>query len=110
MNTGLNARYGAIEGKKQALVRDLKSVVADADGLLKEVVSSTADEYAAARTKVDAKLGETRSRLAEARLAAAKKARDAADAADEYVKENPWKILGATAAAGLIAGIFLTRR
>lgn len=110
MNTELNASHGTVEGKKEALVKDLKSVAGDANDLLKEVASSTAEGFAAARTKIEGKLGEARSRLDNARIAVTEKARGAADATQEYVKENPWKVLGVAAAAGLIIGFLLSRR
>lgn len=110
MNTELNASDGTVEGKKERLVKDLKSVVTDADGLLKEVANSTAEEFAVARTKIEGKLGEARSRLDDARIAVTEKAKSAADATHEYVRENPWKALGVAAAAGLIIGFLLSRR
>ena len=65
MTTELNA----IEGTKEKLVRDLRVVVADGDDLLKEVANSTAEQFSAARTKVEARLGEARSGLDDARIA-----------------------------------------
>lgn len=110
MNTELNASHGTVEGKKEKLVKDLKGVVGDADDLMREVASSTAGELAAARTKIEGKLDEAKSRLGDARIAVTEKARVAADATNEYVRENPWKILGVAAAAGLVIGFLLSRR
>ena len=106
MTTELNA----IEGTKEKLVRDLRVVVADGDDLLKEVANSTAGQLAAARTKVEARLGEARSGLDDARIAVTGWATDAADATHEYVRENPWKVLGVAGAAGLVIGFILSRR
>lgn len=102
--------HGTVEQLKDKLVRDLKSVGADADGLLKEVVSSTAEEFAAARTRIEGKLGEAKSRLDSSRLAVTEKARRSADATREYVVGNPWKVVGFAAAAGIIIGILVSRR
>ncbi|MCK9984214.1 MAG: hypothetical protein AzoDbin1_00686 [Azoarcus sp.] len=102
--------HGSVEEMKDKLVRDLKSVGADADGLLKEVANSTAEEFAAVRTKIEGKLGEAKSRLDSSRLAVTEKARRSADATHEYVVENPWKVLGIAAAAGIIIGILMSRR
>lgn len=76
---------------------------------LKEVANSTAEEFAAALTEIEGRLGEARSRLDDARIAVTEKAQGAADATQEYVRENPWKVLGVVA-AGLILGILLSRR
>lgn len=109
MNTILGARHGTVERKKERLVKDIKGIVSDADDLLKAVSSSTAEEFATTRTKIEARLGDAVSRLDDARIAATEKARDAADATQEYVRENPWKILGVVA-AGLVIGLLLSRR
>lgn len=110
MNTELSASQGAFDGKKEALVKDLKSVVADADGLLKEVANSTVEEFGAARARFEARLCEARSSLHDARVNAAKKACDAAEATQAYVRENPWKVVGAAAVAGLVTAFLLSRR
>lgn len=110
MNTELNANQGAFDGKKEALVKDLKNVVADADGLLKEVANSTVEEFAAARASVEARLSDARSRLHDARVNAAKKACEATEATQAYVRENPWKVVGVAALAGLVTAFLLSRR
>lgn len=110
MTTELIASRGTVQGTKENLVKDLKSVVADADDLLKEVANSTAEEFAAARMKFEAKLGAAKSRLNDARIAVARKAGSAADATNEYVRENPWKVVVGAAAVGLITAFLLRRR
>lgn len=110
MSNELNASQGTVDGKKEKLVEDLKGVVADAGGLLMEVSNSTAEGFAAAGTKIEGKLAEARSRFGDARIALTEKAKGAADATHEYVRENPWKVIGVAAAAGLIVGTVLSRR
>ena len=110
MNTELITRHGNVEGTKDKLVRDLRTVVGDADDLLQEVANSTAEEFAAARTRIGAKLTEARSRLDEARIAVTDKARQTADATHEYMMDNPWKIVGLAAVIGLIIGVLARRR
>ena len=68
MTTELTASSGPAAGKSEKLVKDLKSVVVDADDLLKELAGSTAEGFAAARTKVEGRLSDARARLAEARI------------------------------------------
>jgi ElaB/YqjD/DUF883 family membrane-anchored ribosome-binding protein len=109
MNTELTASHSNVEGKKDRLVKDLKGVVVDADDLLKEVANYTAEEFSAARTKIEGKLGEVRCRIADARIAVTEKARGAANTTQEYARENPWKVLGVVAAAGLAISFLLSR-
>jgi len=110
MNTALNASHDAVAGKKEKLMMDLKSVVADTDDLLQEVARSTADEFVAARTSIEGRLGAAKSRLDEARGAVVDKAKCAADAAHDYVRDNPSKVLGVAVAAGLVIGFLLSSR
>ncbi len=110
MNTKLTANPGAIAGWKDALVKDLRDVVGAADDLLKEVASSTSEEYAEARTKIEARLDEAKSRLDDARILVKRKACGAADATDKYARDNPWKLLGVAVAAGAAICFLLDRR
>jgi ElaB/YqjD/DUF883 family membrane-anchored ribosome-binding protein len=105
MRTELSITHGAIAIKKDKLVADLKGVVVDADGLLKEVANSTTEEFAAARAKIEEKLGETIATLRAAKTQATRSVCGAADASCEYVKENPWKFVGIAAASVLMAMI-----
>ncbi len=110
MNTELITRHGNLEGTKDKLVKDLRTVVDDADYLLQEVANSTAEEFAAARTRIGVKLTEARSRLDEARIAVTDRARHTADATHEYMMDNPWKVVGLAAVIGLIIGVIASRR
>lgn len=108
--TELSTSPGSVQGSKDALVRDLKRVVCDADDLMKQVNHSTTEEFTAARSMMEAKLNEARARINEARIEAAKKASMAAGAAKEYIRENPWKVIGGGVVAGLIAAFVISRR
>jgi ElaB/YqjD/DUF883 family membrane-anchored ribosome-binding protein len=110
MTNGITTSFGATEGNKQALVMDLKSAVGDADRLLSNVVASTADEIALARTKLEARLTQAKTQLVDAGMAVSNRARHAADATDAYVRDNPWKMLGVAAAAGIVIGAILRSR
>jgi len=92
MATEMNANSGSFHDKKQILVNDMKGVVDDATDILKQAAHSTAEEIGAARTAVK------------------EKAKFAANATNEYVRENPWKTFGVAAVAGLVVGFFLHRR
>ena len=110
MNTELITRHGNLEGTKDKLVKDLRTVVDDADYLLQEVANSTAEEFAAARTRIGVKLTEARSRLDEARTAVTDRARCTADATHEYMVNNPWKVVALAAVLGLTIDVLASRR
>jgi len=105
-----SAGHGTVSDKKDKLMADLKSVVADANDLLKEVTNATAEEFGAVRTRVEGRVGDARSRLERARIAAANTARGAAHATNESMRENPWTTLVVGAAVGLIVAYLTSRR
>jgi ElaB/YqjD/DUF883 family membrane-anchored ribosome-binding protein len=110
VNTELSASNESIANKKGKLMKDLRGLVADGDDLLQELVKSSNEEFSAARAKIERRLGETSARLDHARIALTRKAGRAADATVEYVWENPWKVFGVAAAAGIIAALAFSRR
>jgi ElaB/YqjD/DUF883 family membrane-anchored ribosome-binding protein len=110
MTTELTVNNGNVTQMKDKLVEDLKAVVGDADNLMREVASLTSDEFAATRLKIEEKLAETRSRLNDARISVSRKACCVADSTNEYVKDNPCKVLAVAAAVGLIVGAIVSRR
>lgn len=110
MTTGTTNDHGTLEGSKQALVKDLKSVANDADALISNVAAVTKEEISLARTKLAAHLAETKTRFVDAGMAVTEKARCTVNATDGYVRENTWKILGVAAVAGLVIGALISRR
>ena len=92
MTTEIITSPGSTESTKETLVKDFKGIVGKADDLLKETGKSVADEFAAKRQVI------------------AKNACRAASATDEYARDNPWRIIGVAAVAGLLLGALLGRR
>lgn len=103
MNTELDVSYGSIDGAKIKLVMDLKGVIADVGDLLNDVNRSTAEEFSAGRQKINVRLGKESSRLGNARIAVVEKANGATEVIQEYLKENPAKVIGV-----VVAGIVIT--
>lgn len=110
MTTELIASEGSVRASRETLVRDLKRVVTDADDLVKQVASSSANEFATRRAGIEARLAEARSRINDLRVSAAESACKAADAANDYIRKNPWKAIGCGAVAGVIVAFLISRR
>lgn len=102
--------FGNYEAEKEKLVADLKNVASDAEQLARTAMASSAEVLSAGRQKLAGKLSEMRMRVEDAQMAAAERARRAADMTRTYVAENPWKSIGVAAVAGLIIGFLLSRR
>jgi ElaB/YqjD/DUF883 family membrane-anchored ribosome-binding protein len=110
MDKALFASYGGVEFRKDRLVRDLKGVVTDTDDLLKEVINSTGEEFVAARGKIEVQLRDARARLDATRSALVQQVSHAAEATQDYARENPWKAYGIPAVVAVLAFLVLSRR
>lgn len=95
---------------KSRMAGDIKTVIADGEDLLKAAAEASGESFVAAREKFAEKLGSARARLAGAVQPAVDKARKTAVAADGYVHDNPWTLIGVAAAAGILIGFLAARR
>jgi ElaB/YqjD/DUF883 family membrane-anchored ribosome-binding protein len=102
MSHAIAATREMLEDGKNAIVKDMKDVAREADALLNQVTHATTEEFAAARSRIEANLHEMRTTLSAGSKCAARNAQD-------YVVHNPWKTAGAVAMLGIIIGILSTR-
>src|SRR5262245_14393326 len=92
------------------LVADLKTVMLDAEALLKATSAQTGEKIQEVRAKAEESLQQARARLSGIEDEALRRAKEVADATDEYVRENPWQSVGIAAGVGLLVGLLLSRR
>ena len=92
------------------LVADLKTVMEDAEALLKATSTLTGEKIQEVRARAEESLRQAKVRLSEVEEEALRRAREVAEAADEYVRENPWQSVGIAAGIGLVLGLLLARR
>jgi len=100
----------SVQHSKDVLVADLKRVASDADDLMKEVLNSTSEELAAARQRIEARLGEARTRIEEARILAKRKVCGAAQSTQAFVSDNPWTVIGVASVLSFITTYLLINR
>ena len=93
-----------------SILDDLKTVVKDAEELLKATAGVAGEKVAAARERAEASVRSARERLSTAQEEVLARTREAAEQADEYVHRNPWQAVGFAALAGLIIGLIANRR
>lgn len=103
----MNAR---VEVTTDQLVADLKTVMQDAEALLKATSTLTGEKIQEVRARAEESLRQAQTRLTEVEEEAMRRAREIAEAADEYVHENPWQSVGIAAGIGLVLGLLLGRR
>jgi ElaB/YqjD/DUF883 family membrane-anchored ribosome-binding protein len=95
---------------KEKLIEDLKILAQDVEELLKATAGQTGEGIAAARERAEESLRTARMRWADASDEAAAKARAAAGAAEDYLRDNPWQAVGIAAGVGLLIGLLIGRR
>jgi ElaB/YqjD/DUF883 family membrane-anchored ribosome-binding protein len=96
---------------KKKLMEDLKTVVNDAEELLKKVASDQSREWIATlQDKVKKSLKAANDWFAAEEGAMTAKARATAKATEDYVRANTWMVMGMAALTGLVVGILAVRR
>jgi ElaB/YqjD/DUF883 family membrane-anchored ribosome-binding protein len=99
-----------MEGEtKDRIVDDLKSLIADAEELLRATTNQAGEAVAAARQKIERSLIEGKKALSDAEQMVIQRSKEAADFADDYVRENPWGAIGIAAGVGLLVGLLMRR-
>ena len=88
-----------MESADSNMMNDLKTVIADAEELLR----ATAGE-------AGPKIQEVRERAEESLRAAREHLKGAGSELDSQVRANPWAAVGIAAGIGLIAGILMARK
>ena len=99
---------------KDKLLDEFNTVVAETELLLKSVASLGSEKAGVLKGNVDQALTTASDRVAGIRDRSIAQAAAAAEAAEAYVKQNPWRAIGivalVTAAAGLVSGMLIAAR
>ena len=96
-----------VRAAKEQLLDDFSKVVADAEGLLKAVRDVPGEKVDALRSSFEARLGSAKERMRAIQDGAVEKTTAAAKAADTYVHDNPWPLIGAAALVGFVLGLWV---
>jgi ElaB/YqjD/DUF883 family membrane-anchored ribosome-binding protein len=91
-------------------VGDFRNLIGDAEELLRASANQAGEKFTAARQKIEQSLVEGKKSLADAEKLLVQKSKEAADIADDYVRENPWSAVGVAVGVGLVIGLLLLRR
>ena len=98
------------ERSRDALVKDFADVLNEADTLLKQAAKESGEKATDLRAQVEAKLRTAKLKLQDMQDDAVDRAKAAARATDEYVRDNPWQAIGIGAAIGFLVGLVVSRR
>jgi len=92
------------------LVEDLKVVMNDAEALLRATSTQTGEKIQEVRARAEESLRQAKVRLTQMEEEAMKRAREVAQATEDYVRDNPWQSVGIAAGVGVLVGLLLSRR
>ena len=82
----------------------------DVEELLRRVSTMEDADILRLRNRVESSIEHVKEATSDGVHRAVDNTRKAALATDEYVRSNPWKIIGATAAVGILIGALLRRK
>ena len=95
---------------KERMSANFNALVSDAEELLRSTASYSGESVNAARTRFKETLNDFKTRVSDVQGTALGKWNEASEASALYVRENPWKVIGAAVAVGLIVGALLHRK
>ncbi|ARU32866.1 hypothetical protein CAP31_06015 [Sulfuriferula sp. AH1] len=98
------------EVTKEQLIADFKTVMADAEALIKATANQGGDALASVRAKAEQSIALAKSQIKDTEAALLARTKAAAQATDVYVHENPWQAIGISVGMGLLIGFIMGRR
>lgn len=95
---------------KEGLMADVNTVLADAEGLLRQAAQASGEHAADLRRKAQSAISSAKRRLADAEDRVVYQAKSAARATDGWVHDHPWTAVGIAAGIGMLIGLVVNRR
>ena len=98
------------QNQRDRLIADFKTVIQDAEELIKATASQTGDKVAAVRARAEENLREARRKLDEMENDLLTRGKAAAKATDQLVHDKPWQSVAIASAVGIMLGMLISRR
>jgi ElaB/YqjD/DUF883 family membrane-anchored ribosome-binding protein len=98
------------EVNKERLMSDIRTVLADAEDLLKQAASTTGERASELRETALTRLKQAKEKAADMQVVVVEKGKKAARATDDYVHEHPWTSIGIAAGIGVLVGLLINRK
>lgn len=99
-----------MEYGKDKLFGDMKTVLNDAEDLLKAAAAASGEKAVELREKAMVSLRRAKEAMQDTQVAVIEKSKAAARVTDDYVHDNPWRAVGIAAAVGFLLGLIVNRR
>src|ERR1700733_5865114 len=98
------------EVNKERLMSDIKTVLADAEDLLKQAASTTGERANELREKAVSRLKQAKEKAADVQVVVVEKGKKAARATDDYVHALLWATIGIAGGVGVLGGLLINRK
>ncbi|HEY7945946.1 MAG: YqjD family protein [Burkholderiales bacterium] len=96
--------------RRKSVAADFGEVLGQAESLLDQATFETGERASDLRSQVAAKIMAAKAMLEDLQRDALGRAKAAAGAADDRVRDNPWLAVGVAVAAGFLVGALISRR
>jgi ElaB/YqjD/DUF883 family membrane-anchored ribosome-binding protein len=90
--------------------REFSHFIADIEDLIKQTASLTGEDLAQAKSMLNARISAARKSVDGLSTSVSKQVRKSSALTNEYVHEQPWKVIGAVAAVSFLLGVVTTHR
>ena len=109
-DTGSQMAKGRNGDAREKLMDDMKNVINEAERWLGSASSRSGEEMRAVKEKFESTLDTAKTDLIKLQANMTARSKVAAQAADTYVKDNPWTSVGLGAAIGVALGLLIGRK
>lgn len=89
---------------------NLSEFLDDVEDLTRAIKNVETPEIARVRAKVRIALAAAKSALSDSAAQVRVQAKQMTQTTDDYVRDNPWQVMGVAAVVGLVLGMLMTRR
>jgi ElaB/YqjD/DUF883 family membrane-anchored ribosome-binding protein len=110
---GKTIKGAARDAARQARVaanQEVRKLIADVEDLVRRVGDAADPELARLRAKVESTVATTKKAISDGTDQVQRQAKEALEAGDRYVRDQPWEAIGVAAVAGLVIGFLVGRR
>lgn len=95
---------------RDRLIADFKTVIQDAEELIKATSNQTGEKIGAVRERAEENLRVARRKLTEMENNIVDRTKAAAKATDQLVHDKPWESITLATAVGVMLGMLISRR
>ncbi len=95
---------------RHMLIDDTKLLISDAQELLRLIADKTSENVTDLRFRLEDKIAKYKKDLARLQEASVAKVKEVGQATEDYVHQEPWKVIGIAAGIAFVAGLLICRR